>query len=91
MSITAENPVRELHRRVNDGFDVRLLWDSQTNRVFVSVDDQRNADRFEFDVDPAHALEAFYHPFAYTTNHHDARSLALSLPAGGDRSQNHDQ
>lgn len=87
MSTRADMEARELHRRVNDGFDVRLLWEPGTNRVFVSVEDQRRADSFEYEVDGADALEAFYHPFAFTTRHRDARALALSLPGRGDSSQ----
>ena len=91
MSTTTQGAVRELHRRVNDGFDVRLLWEPETNRVFVSVEDQRHADTFEIEVHPADALEAFYHPFAYTDDHHAAGSVALSLPARSNRSQHHAQ
>jgi hypothetical protein len=91
MSTTTQSAVRELHRRVNDGFDVRLLWDPETNRVFVSVEDQRHADSFEIEVHPADALEAFYHPFAYTDDHHANRSEALSLPARSMRSEHHAQ
>jgi len=66
--------VRELDRRTNDGFDVRLLWDSRTNRVFVAVDDQRQGDSFALEVDAADALEAFYHPFTYPSADHGPRS-----------------
>ena len=40
MFTTSDTSVRELDRRVNDGFDVRLLWNSRTNRVFVAIEDQ---------------------------------------------------
>jgi hypothetical protein len=74
---------RELARRVNDGFDVRLLWNSETNRVFVTVDDHRHGTSFALDVDAADALEAFHHPFAFTSTH-DVRLRPLEhLPAGG--------
>ncbi len=76
MSTRLERSVRELDRRINDGFDVRLLWNRQANRVFVAVEDQRHGDSFEFEVDAAEALEAFHHPFAYAGNDHDGRSLA---------------
>jgi hypothetical protein len=66
MFTTAEMAVRELDRRINDGFDVRLLWNSQSNRVFVTVEDQRDGVVFELTVDAAAALEAFQHPFAYS-------------------------
>ena len=75
MFTTTETVVRELDRRINDGFDVRLLWHSQTHRVFVNVEG-RHGDSLEFEVAPADALEAFYHPFAYA-NDYESRSLSL--------------
>ena len=77
MSTTAETVVRELDRRFNDGFDVRLLWNPRTNRVFVAIEDQRDGNSFEFRVDGSNALEAFHHPFAYASNHYDLRSQPL--------------
>ena len=38
MYATFETAVHELDRRVNDGFDVRLLWNSETGQVFVAID-----------------------------------------------------
>ena len=77
MSTTAETVVRELDRRFNDGFDVRLLWNSRTNGVFVAIEDQRDGHSFEFRVDATNALEAFHHPFAFATNQYDLRSQPL--------------
>jgi len=74
---TAQKAVRELDRRTNDGFDVRLLWDPHTNRVFVTVADERQGDSFAVMVDGADALEAFQHPFAYTGNDYEPRSQPL--------------
>jgi hypothetical protein len=65
MYATTEAAVRELDRRTNDGFDVRLLWDSQRDRVFVTVDDERHGELFALEVDASDALEAFHHPFTY--------------------------
>jgi hypothetical protein len=65
MSVTCEIEIRELAQRSNDGIDVTLLWSPQTSRLFVAVDDERAGDSFRFDVDAAHALDAFNHPFAY--------------------------
>ena len=77
MSTTTETVVRELDRRFDDGFDVRLLWNSRTNRVFVAIEDRRDGYAFEFRVDAANALEAFHHPFAFATNQYDLRSQPL--------------
>jgi hypothetical protein len=76
MFTTTGTAVRELDRRINGGFDVRLLWNSQTNRVFVAVEHQRHGDTLEFEVRAADALEAFHHPFVYA---HDYASWTLPL------------
>jgi|ERR1700729_3184754 hypothetical protein len=83
MSTAAETVVRELDRRFNDGFDVRLLWNPRTNRVFVAIEDQRDGNSFEFRVDAANALEAFHHPFAHASNLYDLRSQPLERPVAG--------
>ena len=62
MSTTAP---RELATRENDGILVRLLWHPRQNAVTVFVEDARVGDRFELVIAPDHALDAFYHPFAY--------------------------
>ena len=66
MFTTSEAPVRELDHRLNDGIDVRLLWDPRTDRVLVAVEDQRTGEYFELDVPGAEALQAFHHPYAYS-------------------------
>ena len=58
----------ELDFRSNDGLEVSLLWEPETNRVTLSVFDSKTGDDFGFDVDPADALDAFRHPYAYATN-----------------------
>ena len=63
-----DHAIHGLDQRINDGIDVRLLWNSLTNRVSVAVADQRNREFFEIDVvDPEDALIAFYHPYAYAS------------------------
>lgn len=78
MYTTFETAIRELDRRVNDGFDVSLLWDSDTGRVFIAIEDERHAEWITMDVDPADALEAFHHPFAYSRSDIDRDSQRLS-------------
>ena len=56
---------RELAARENDGIHVLLLWHPRANALTVSVEDARRGDRFRFAVAPEHALDAFYHPFAF--------------------------
>jgi hypothetical protein len=65
MSTTTDTSVRELDRRISDGFDVRLVWNSLTNCLFVSIEDQRHGATYEFSVDASEAMDAFRHPFAY--------------------------
>jgi hypothetical protein len=65
MSTTTDTYLRELDHRQSDGIDVRLLWNSATNRVSVSVHDTKLGESFELDVDGAEALDAFHHPYAY--------------------------
>jgi hypothetical protein len=76
MGTTFEIGVRELDRRSNDGIDVTLLWSPRTNQVFVAVVDERDGESFELEVDPANALDAFRHPYAYADRDHEDFALA---------------
>ena len=68
MRTTTDPTIHELDQRINDGIEVRLLWNSLTNRVSVAVEDQRTGEFFELEVvDPEDALIAFYHPYAYAS------------------------
>jgi len=58
----------ELDHRSNDGLEVTLLWEAETNRVTVIVFDAKSRDGFEIDVDPTRALDAFHHPYAYAAS-----------------------
>ena len=42
-----------------------LLWHPREDAVTVSVEDAHAGQSFELPVARDHALEAFYHPFAY--------------------------
>jgi hypothetical protein len=70
MSTRSETGVRELDRRRGEGIDVTLLWDPQTNRVFVAVADERHGSSFEVDVEAADAFDAFHHPYTYAGRSH---------------------
>jgi hypothetical protein len=55
----------ELDTRAGDGIDVRLFWHPATDTVCLSVFDTSHEQAFELLIDPADALDAFNHPFAY--------------------------
>lgn len=58
---------KQLDARSGDGIDVQLLWYPRTDTVTVCVDDASRDQFFEFAVDPARALDAFHHPFAFAS------------------------
>jgi hypothetical protein len=60
-----QSELRELDRRSQEGFEVTLLWSRRTGSVFVCVEDELLPGGFHFAVDPADALDAFRHPYAY--------------------------
>ena len=66
--------IRELNQRTTDGICVTLLWNAETNRVFVCVVEERSGACFEFEVPGAEAADAFHHPYAYAAHelHHGA-------------------
>jgi hypothetical protein len=73
---TSTSVIRELDQRTSDGISVTLLWNARTNRVFISVFEQRPGAAFEFEVAAADALDAFHHPYAYAE--HGRRDGALA-------------
>jgi hypothetical protein len=68
--------IRELDQRAIDGITVTLFWNTKTNRVFVSVAEQRSGVSFEFTVPAADAADAFHHPFAYAAPDQEGDALA---------------
>ena len=56
--------IHELDHRSNDGLDVRLLWNSGTNQVSITVADDRVGESFAFEVSPADSVDAYHHPYA---------------------------
>ena len=67
---------KELDARAGDGIDVRLFWHPGTGTVTLSVFDSAHEQAFELVVDPAEALEAFQHPFAYAA----CKGVAFAAP-----------
>ena len=72
---------RELDSRHDDGIEITLLWSPHTDRVYVAVENERTGERFRFPVDPAHALDAFRHPFAYDRRVAGAGGVAGLIPS----------
>lgn len=62
---TINSEPRELAYRANDGLEVALLWVESTDRLVVSVADERTGDRFALRAGRENALDIFYHPFAH--------------------------
>jgi hypothetical protein len=58
-------PIRELARRLSGTVEVLLLWHPEIERVELSVHDAASGAGFQFEVAPAHAIDAFNHPYAY--------------------------
>jgi hypothetical protein len=56
---------RELSSREADGLAISLLWSKATGSVKVTVADTTLDEEFDIGVAGPHALDAFYHPFAY--------------------------
>jgi hypothetical protein len=72
----ASKRTRELDHRSTDGLEVTLLWEPEANGITVKVYDAKTGDDFDIEVDPAEAMDAFHHPYAY------AASRGLHFVAG---------
>lgn len=76
MSMAGDTTIRELDHRRSDGIDVRLLWSAEADRVWVDVHDDRLGGSFRVEVEPADALAAFRHPYAYAVRDSNDHALA---------------
>jgi hypothetical protein len=82
MTATSDNQhlPRELARREGDGLEVTLFWEPATDRLTVCVCDHRRGAYLEIPSEPGHALDVYYHPFAYrdfsTVDDEDSRLAA---------------
>ena len=64
--MTPSSDTRELAAREGNGVRVVLHWNARRNALSVLVEDISLGDRFVLAVPPDRALDAFYHPYAYT-------------------------
>ncbi len=72
----------ELDHRSNHGIDVRLLWDSETGRVFVTVDDARTGTAFTVEVGENDSpIDVFRHPYAHAAFQRVDTTAAAPLAA----------
>jgi hypothetical protein len=73
---------RELHSRVSDGIQVRMLWNERDGRVTVTVADGKTGDAFVVEVlDGERAMDVFHHPHAYAAWHGIETSVPLPIVA----------
>ena len=79
---TANDDWRELATRAGDGLAVPLRWNRSTGLLKVNVADAKLDEDFEFVVDGAQALAAFYHPFVYAAG--QGLSFVCAAPASLD-------
>jgi len=66
-----ETALRELAHRQGDGIDVTLRWRPEDDAVVLAVEDWRNGESFELEIERDLALDAFRHPFAYVRSRED--------------------
>ena len=59
------NPYRELAYRLNDGVEVVLFWQQNTDDLTVAVSDEHRGAYFELAAAPDQALDVFNHPYAH--------------------------
>lgn len=64
--LTQNKTSRELAQRRTGRDEVLLLWHPELDRVELAVRDVVTGTGFRLDVAPADAIEAFYHPYAYS-------------------------
>jgi len=60
----AIDPRRELARRVSGGIEIALYWNPDDETTSIEIWQPDSELTLQFYVDPAHALDAFHHPFA---------------------------
>ena len=66
-SSSTKPAARELAQRLSGTDEVRLVWHPASDCVELSVSDVETGAGFRMAVEPGRAVDAFYHPYAYTT------------------------
>ena len=75
---TPGDNVVELDHRSSGSLDVSLFWNRTTNAVVLQVIDWAGDDDFVTAVDPATAMQAFRHPFAYSAGRAETRLVEVA-------------
>lgn len=75
-------PVRELAQRVSGTDEVRLLWNPESGRVELSIRDVASGAGLHVEVEPARAMDAFYHPYAYVAERENSDRVVRSVATG---------
>ena len=88
MAGDATNPYRELAYRLNDGVEVVLFWQQNTDDLTVAVSDERRRAYFELAAAPDQALDVFNHPYAHAA-FRGAPYVDASLPSWAEAATNH--
>ena len=57
--------MEELDFRESHGIAVSLLWNRNSNRLSVVVEDRNEGESFALAVRPDKASDVFHHPYAY--------------------------
>jgi hypothetical protein len=70
MTAVISTSMCELHCRVSDRIEVRLMWCREDDRLWVAVNDDRKGESFQLRVaDGERAMDVFHHPYAYAAHH----------------------
>jgi hypothetical protein len=76
--------VRELAQRRSATDEILLLWYPEVDRVELVVRDIATGAGFLIEVEPGHAIDAFYHPYAYAPRRGNSRRVLRSEKTIGD-------
>lgn len=81
MTSTRES-IRELAERTSNGTLMRLFWLQGTRELWVEVYDPELDETLVIPAEPARALEAFHHPYAYAPADGSRRRATQRARAG---------
>lgn len=56
---------KEIDSRTNDGHNIQLLWDDETNETTIRIEEFNPPKVIRFQVLGSQAMQAFNHPYAF--------------------------